>query len=271
MRRFARGINAASARQRIRDRIAEIDARAAGRALPLRDGGSLTSGHATAQLARLTDTAAVSELEERADGRRCFILQHADEADARLAEIWLMPAYAGAGGRFDCGLAGAAGVGPTLLGAQTHAALPLAAAAPLVAHVIGELRGGPEPVEAAAALPGLCAWITEALADGGGSTAWQHSVAATEAAMQMALDGNSIIEYPRGLRRRTEARPVWEALAARYAQSAAAEEAALYRACGAADVGIAYVADIAPEALSQSGGAMSMLAWPEEITEETGP
>jgi hypothetical protein len=242
---------------RIRQRIREIDAKNAGRILPQHDGGSLSSEHTTARLAGLCDTAAVAELDPRPDGRRCFVLQHADEPSARLAEIWLLPAYPP--GRFDAGLAGAAGIGPTLTGAQVHEALPLAAAAPLVAHLLESLRGeATEPVEAAAALPGLSAWVatlTAADLDG------QCGVAAADAAMMMALDGNIILDYPSGIKLRTVARPAWEALAAQFAQSAAAEEAALYRDAGASDVGTAYVADTSPKGLRESGGAMCMLAW----------
>ena len=79
--------------------------------------------------------------------------------------------------------------------------------------------------------------------------------------MMMAMDGAIICEFPEGIKLRTLARPVWESLATQFAQTEAAEEVALYRAAGASHVGIAYVADISPVALRESGAAMSMLAW----------
>lgn len=259
---FARGvrINSGAAGERARQRIREIDAQKAGRTLPLHDGGSISSDHSAAELASLCDTATFAELDPRPDGRRCFVMQHAAVPEARLAEIWLLPAYPP--GRFDAGLAGDAGVAPTLLGARTHSALPHAAAAPLVAHMLSDIRGdGHGAVEAAAALPGLSAWIATLTA---AELDLAYGVGAADAAMVMALDGDSIISFPDGVKRRTIARPAWEDLAVQYAQSSAAEEAALYRAAGAEDVGIAYVADTSPEALRQSGGALALLAWPEK-------
>ena len=47
----------------------------------------------------------------------------------------------------------------------------------------------------------------------------------------------------------------------RYALTAQADEAALYRESGASAGGIAYMADSSPEALRQSGGAMALFAW----------
>lgn len=257
-RRSFASVNAGARAERIRQRIKQIDAEKAGRVLPLHNGGSLSSEQSAARLSSLCETADVAELEERADGRRHFVLQHTDEPSARLAEIWVLPAYPP--GRFDTGLAGTAGVGSTLIGAQTHDALPLAAAAPLVAHLLGSLSesSSSDGIEAAAALPGLSSWIaTLTSADLDGAC----GVEAANAAMVMALDGSKVLDFPSGIKMRTVARPMWESLATEYAQSAAAEEAALYRDAGASDVGIAYVADTSPEALRQSGGAMSMLAW----------
>lgn len=246
-----------------RQRILEMDAHAAGRVLPLLDGGSLDSEHTTAQLAGLVDAASVAELCDDFTGRRCFVLQHASEPAARLAHIWLLPKFPS--GRFDGGAAGSVGVGPTLIGARTHAALPLAAAAPLVSHMLRELSG--EAVEALAELPGLSSWIaTHTAADLDG----KFGVAAADAAMVMALDGVSITAFPTGLRLRTTARPAWEALAAEYAESAAAAEASLYRTAGAQSVGVAYVADTSEEGLRGSGGALGWLAWAQPEREEAG-
>ena len=171
-------------------------------------------------------------------------------------------------GRYDAG-ANRAGVGPTLLGAQTHAALPMAAAAPLVAHVLDSIRqeGSAEPIEAAAALPGLSAWIASLFAHGtllkASNLDGTCGVEAADAALLMAMDGSKICDFPQGIKMRTVGRPVWEALASQYAvESEAAEEVALYRDAGASHAGIAYVADTSPEALLQSGGAMSLLSWP---------
>ena len=155
------------------------------------------------------------------------------------------------------GIAGSGGVGPTLYRARTHDALPLDAAAPLVAHMVNAYRA--EGVEAAAALFGLSAWVAKHTAADLDGT---YGHAAADAAMMMALDGDRLLDFPDGMRMRTTARPVWEALAVEYAASRAAEEAALYRSAGADDVGIAYVADISPEALRLSGGAMALFAWP---------
>ena len=247
-------IKDSASRERIRQRIREIDAQKAGRAVALEDGGSLSSEHTTAQLARLCETAAVCELGEgEADEKRCFVLQHPDEPSARLAQIWLLPPYPT--GRYDAGVP--IGVGPTLICAQTHRALPLAAAAPLVAHLLDSV-GGSQPMEAAAALPGLSAWIRTLTVN---DLCSKYDAAASDAAMVMALDGERICDFPEGIKLRALARPVWESLATEFALTAAAEEAALYRDAGAAHVGIAYVADISPVALEQSGGALSALAW----------
>jgi hypothetical protein len=64
-----------------------------------------------------------------------------------------------------------------------------------------------------------------------------------------------------GKSEKTDPARVWQHLAAEYASSPACEEAALYRAAGATDVGIAYGADSSPRALTSSGGAMALLAW----------
>jgi len=254
-RSLALSVNAGARGERARQRIREIDAQVAGRKLPVHDGGSLSSEHNTAQLASLCETAAICELDMREDGRRCFILQHADEPSARLAQISLLPAFPP--GRFDVGIAGSAGQCRTMLGALSHNALPLGAAAPLVSHVLGLREGSSEPMEAAASLSGLSKWIaTMTAADLDGIC----GVAAADAAMMMALDGHSILDFPQGIKMRTAARPVWESLATQFAQSTA-EEAALYRDAGASHVGIAFVADTSPKGLRESGGAMSMLAW----------
>jgi len=264
--------------ERARKRIEEIDARkqeeaaaagrrvAASRRPALHDGGSLTSDHTTARLAGLCDKAFVCALDEDRSGKRRFVLQHADEPSARLAQIWLLPPYEP--GRYDKG-AVRAGLGPTLLGAQTHAALPMVAAAPLVSHVLDSIRqyGSAEAGEAAAALPGLSAWIASLYAHGTLLKACNLDsscgIEAADAALLMAMDGSKICDFPQGIKMRTVARPVWEALASQYAEeSEAAEEVALYRDAGASHAGIAYVADTSPEALLQSGGAMSLLAWP---------
>ena len=260
-------MNAISKRERARQRIREIDAQKAGRQLPLFDGGSLSSPHTASQLASLVDNAFICELDERADGRRCFILQHADEPSARLAQIWLLPPYKSAlneGGRFDLGEAGSAGFGPTLRDAQSHDALPLGVAEPLVTHLIDSIGQGQHlPVEAVAALPGLSSWVTRLTAADMDHACGAVVAAAREAALEMALDGSKILDFPQGIKMRTAARPAWEVLATQYAQTdGAAEEVALYRSAGASHVGIAYLADTSPEGLSESGGAMSMLKWP---------
>jgi hypothetical protein len=259
-------VNAGASGERARQRIREMDAQKSGRTLPLHDGGSLSSEHTAAQLASLCEKADVAELGERDDGKRCFVLQHATEPSARLAQVWLLPGYPP--GRFDAGVAGSAGVGPTLQGAQTHASLPLAAAAPLVAHVLHELRHEPS-VEAVAALPGLSAWIATFSSSQLEGLDGDFGRGATDAAMVMALDGERILAYPEGIRMRTVARPLWEALAAQYAQSAAAEEAALYRDAGASDCGIAYVADVSSDGLRQSGGALGLFHWQQHDGSET--
>ena len=124
--------------ERARQRIREIDARKAGRVAPLADGGSLDSPHDRMRLGSLCATAGIAELHEDAEGRRCFILQSGEEPTARLAELWVLPPNAL--GRFDAGLLGAAGFGPTLQGCKAHDSLPLSTAAPLVAHALDALR-----------------------------------------------------------------------------------------------------------------------------------
>ena len=247
--------NGFSTSSNARQRILEIDAKNAGRSLPLGDGGSLHSGHAAAQLWTLCEAAQIAELPPDSTGRRCFILQHVSEPSARLAETWVLPKFPS--GRFDAGTAGAGGVGPTLERTRTHEVLPLAAAERLVAHVLHEFRG--QAIEAAAALPGLSAWVATQKAT---ELDEEFGVPTADAAMLMALDGESISAFPSGMKTRLAARPAWEALAGRYARTAAAEEAALYRKLGAEDVGIAYMADPSSEGLRESGGAMSLLVWP---------
>ena len=101
---------------------------------------SLSSAHSADVLERLQATATVSEL-PAADGGRSWLLHHPDAPGARLAELQLLPAVPEAlGGRFDAGLHGGAGLGPTLCGAAAHSGLPLRAAAPLIAHALAELR-----------------------------------------------------------------------------------------------------------------------------------
>jgi hypothetical protein len=201
------GVRGERARQRIRE-IEERDAREAGRELPLSGGGSLRSQHTSEQLEKLCDDATVRQLEEHADGRQTFILQHSDVPEARLAQVSLLPPYPP--GRFDAGDAGGGGVGPTLMGACTHSALPTAAAAPLISHLVGSLCKDGAHVEAVAALPGLSAWIATKTASDLDST---HGVAAADAAMMMAIDSTTILAFPQGMKMRTLARPVWEALA----------------------------------------------------------
>ena len=243
-----------AAGERMRERIRRIDAEKAGRVLPLLDGGSLSTEHTTAQLASLCETAIVAELDPRDDEKRCFVLQHESEPSVRLAELWLLPPFPP--GRFDAGFTGDAGAGLTLHAARTHDALPLKVAEPLVAHVISTLPG--QHVEAVATLQGLSAWIASCKAS---EVERAFGAEVADAVLQMAQDGQSIIDYPSGLSMRTVARPAWELLATEYAQTLAAEEAAIYRAAGAKDVGVAYVADVSPEGLRESGGALALLAW----------
>ena len=167
---FARQLcTAAERRARVRARIRAIDEQAAGRAMPLEDGGSLTSQHTTDELQELCASASVVELDIAPGSGRCFVLQHASVPQARLAELWLLNPLPV--GRFDAGLNGSGGVGATLHGAATHAALPLACAEPLVTHVRADAQRGPGPgpglptadVEAVAALPGLCEWIASSV------------------------------------------------------------------------------------------------------------
>ena len=226
----------------------------------MNEGGSLHTTHSAEVLGGLCTTATIAELDEDAEGRRCFVLQHPSEPSARLAELWVLPPNA-MGPRFDAGLAGAAGYGPTLQGARAHDQLPLASAAmPLVTHVVKELRRQEEDVvEAAAALPGFSAWVSTLTA---AELDAAYGQLAADAAMMMALasERGSTTRFP-SRRQCTIARPAWTALAEEYARTAAAEEAALYRAAGAEDVGIAYLADTSPDALRRSGGAMALLSW----------
>ena len=125
-------------RQRIRDRIREIDQRKAGRVLPLQNGGLLHSAHTASELHGLCKSASFIELEVGHGAGRCFVLQHPSVPDARLAELWLLEPLPV--GRFDGGLHGSVGVGATLHGTAAHAALTLECAIPLVRHVVSEAQ-----------------------------------------------------------------------------------------------------------------------------------
>jgi len=135
--RIRRGAGA-RALERIRQvEAADQAALAAHRAL---DALSLSSAHGVHELERLAAAAQVSEV-PAADGGSTWLLHHAAAPGARIAELRLLPAVPAAlGGRFDAGLRGGAGLGPTLHGAAVHRGLPLSTAAPLIAHALDQLR-----------------------------------------------------------------------------------------------------------------------------------
>jgi hypothetical protein len=258
-------------RSKVRARIQEIDARAKGQSIPLSDGGSLTSSHSADELEQLCSTASVAELKTglTGAGSRCFVLQHPDAPAARLAELWLLEPFPL--GRFEMGLGGIGGTGPTMRGTATHSGLALTYAAPLVAHVVSSQL--PVAVEAVASLPGLSAWIASLdvreIENGFGADA-------AEATMLVATRRH---HHKLNLARPTtaqlnaavlKARPAWEHYATRFAASSAAEEAALYRHAGGSDVGIALGADSTPAGLMTSGGAMALMAWPGEPALKVG-
>ena len=86
------------------------------------------------------------------------MLHHAAAPGAKLAELRVLPASPV--GRFDAGMNGFAGLGPTICAPAAHRSLPLATAvSPLLTLVLAKLASEVEPTEAAAALPGLCTWV----------------------------------------------------------------------------------------------------------------
>lgn len=259
-----------AARERIR-RIDKADRNRVERNSAL-EALSLSSGHQVELLAQLCATATLVEL-ETADGGKDFLLHHADAPGARLAELKLLPAVPDVlMGRFDAGLNGSAGIGPTLSGAAAHRGLPLSTASPLLAHALQSLRtaeAGDAPVEAVAALPGLCSWVTT-LPDDVLSSAFgvepSRAVAAIAAGQLPASRRTTTLRI---------ARLAWEALATRYSEANEAEEASLYRAAGAVPAGIAYMADPSATGMAASGGAMALFTFPAaaglEASEPPGP
>ena len=255
---------------RVLERIRQVDA--ATQAKAAEHGWltalSLTSSHSADVLERLRVTAHVSEL-PAADGGRRWLLHHADAPGACLAELQLLPAVpAELGGRFDAGLHGGAGLGPTLGGVAVHRGLPLHAAAPLVAHALEELRidgggggNGAEteaealPAEAVAALPGLCTWVA---AKPAAQLAAEFGEAPAAAAAAIAKG-----RLPPGQRARAfmVGRCAWEALATRFAVSEQAEEARLYAGMGGRPAGVAWMADQSAAGLARSGGAMALFTF----------
>lgn len=253
-----------SARERIR-RIDEAERERVDRHRHL-EVLSLSTNHEVELLERLCATATLVEL-ETADGGKDFLLHHADAPGARLAELKLLPAVPDVlMGRFDAGLNGSAGIGPTLSGAVAHRGLPLSTASPLLAHALqslGTAEASDGPIEAVAALPGLCAWVAT-LPDDVLSSAFGAEAGRAAA----AIAAGQLPASRRTVTLRT-ARLAWEALATRYSEGEEAEEASLYRAAGAMPAGIAYMADPSAAGMAASGGAMALFAFPAAA--ETGP
>lgn len=141
---------------------------------------------------------------------------------------------------------------------STHGDLSLDVVAPLLEHAREALW--PEQVRAVAALPGLPAWVaampTEVLEDEFG----QESAEAVRAvALGQPRKGHSVLGYGTF----TAARAAWGVLAARYAASAEASEALLYRNAGGWDMGVACFLDTSPAAMASYGGAMALYAFPD--------
>ena len=246
-------------REQIRARIRAIDEQTAA-ALPKvpHNGGSLRTAHSFDVLSALHETATTIELPVSPGEARCFVLQHSELPEARLAELRVFePSPIG---RFDAGLNGVGGVHATMHGARTHDSLPLQSASTLITYVLAAHQPG--AVEAAASLPGLCNWVAAMDESERLELASMFGTSAADAAMQMATRSRRS-DAQVAIRART----AWEHLATRYAGSAAAEEAALFRAGGAVDTGIAWGADLRPEGLVQSGGAMALLWWPDRQTD----
>lgn len=145
--------------------------------------------------------------------------------------------------------------GDLLIGAASHEALPLRAALPLVEHAIANCGAR----LALAALPGLCASVAEI---GEADLIAEFGEVGGGAALAVALGrprpGHSVL----GQGTFRAAQPAWAVLAARFAESAAAQEVALFKTAGLMDSRVQLLADTSPEALAQSGGAMVMLALP---------
>ena len=246
-----------AARERIR-RIDEADRERLERHRHL-EALSLSSDHEVELLKQLCATATLVEL-ETADGGKDFLLHHADAPGARLAELKLLPPVPDVlMGRFDAGLNGSAGIGPTLSGAAAHRGLPLGTASPLLKHALQSLstaEASDGPVEAVAALPGLCAWVATLPDD------VLNSAFGAEAGRAVAAIAAGQLPASRRAATLRTARLAWEALATRFAEADEAEEASLYRAAGAMPAGIAYMADPSAAGMAASGGAMALFAFP---------
>ena len=141
--------------------------------------------------------------------------------------------------------------------ATAQTGLPISVAAPLVAAALEEYDG---KVHAFAALPGLCAWVAamepQALEDEFGEKA---AGAAVAIALGRPRPGHSVL----GQGTFRDAEPAWVALAGRYAETDAAEEAALYRTAGGVGVGVQHLATTEPAAMADYGGAMALFQFRE--------
>ncbi len=210
--------------------------------VPLRRVASLrrVCSEASGRLHELLSSATVDEKRDDAKGSSVLALRHADMR-VPLAALSHTTGPEGTGTSY-------------IHGAISHEGLPLSACMPLVRHALA--AAGPESPLAVAKLNGLCAWVaamaTEDLEAEFGSEA---AGAVLAVANGRPRPGHSVLGQ--GTFRAAE--PAWTALAGRFAETAAAEEANVYRDAGFFVHSIRHMADASPEGLAQSGGAMAIL------------
>ncbi|KAG8468879.1 hypothetical protein KFE25_007397 [Diacronema lutheri] len=140
----------------------------------------------------------------------------------------------------------------------THEALPMRAALPLVEHALSR-RGARAAI---AALPGLCAFVEDV---GSERLVAEFGDEAGAAVLAVALGQPRPGHRVLGQGTFRAAQPAWAVLAARFAGSHRAEEAALFRVAGLTDWRVQPLADMSPARLAESGGAVVLLALPGEL------